>query len=820
MRVSLTWLKEFLPSGKLDTMEISELTSLLDMTGTAVEAVEILGDRQEGVVIGLIESKERHPEADTLWVTLVNIGADESLQIVCGAQNFEAGDKVPVATVGAVLPGDFTIKKSKLRGIVSFGMNCSAKELGVGGDQSGLLILPEDAPIGAVFSDWYGATDTVLDLEITPNRADCLSMVGVAREVGAVLEEIPRPVRDITLTEGDGHIDNLVSLGTIDPELCRRYCIRVIKDIKVGPSPAWLAEKVEAAGARSINNVVDATNYILFEMGQPLHAFDLDKLHKNSQGIAEISVRRAEENERFTTLDSAERTLNTSMAVIADSSGPVCLAGVMGGENTEVGDETVTVMLESAAFEPANISRTSRMLSLISESSLRFERGVDSQESSHILDRAAALIADVAGGTVVGGKLDAYPVEFEPSTVELSAAQIEALIGVAIPLDECEAILIRLGFKVRGGAPIDTLSDTATGSLMVEIPSFRLDVTREVDLIEEVLRVWGMDKVPYTLPAGRGRVGGRTERQQIRSKIGATLRSCGLTEAMAYPFSNADDLKKLNFEYDEGTIPAEVCNPMSIEQSLLRPTLLGGLLHMVSLNRRHGVKNVALYEMGTVFVARPGAKTPKETDMVAGVLSGSLHETSWNVPSTLVDFFDAKGAIEQVASTLGITRLKVVAGERPWLQPGRAADVLLGKDVIGWIGEIHPLVGERFETDSAVIAFELSAKRLLGAATSARTLEAPQRFPAVELDVALIVDMDTTAEMVQQRILSYGKKARLTSATLFDVYTGSNIPAGKKSLGYKLAYRDESRTLSTEEVEKGHEKLLSRLEQELGAQLR
>lgn len=820
MRVSLTWLKEFLPNGKLSTLDISELTSLLDMTGTAVEAVEITGDRQEGVVIGRIVTKERHPEADSLWITTVDIGAEEPLQIVCGAQNFEAGDKVPVAVVGAVLPGGITIKKSKLRGVVSFGMNCSAKELGVGGESSGLLILPQDAPIGALFSDWHGATDTILDLEITPNRADCLSMVGVAREIGAVLEETPLPVRDIKLEEGAGRVEDLVRLGEIDPDLCRRYCVRVIKDIKVGPSPAWLSEKVESAGARSINNVVDATNYILFEMGQPLHAFDLDKLRKGSDGITEVSVRRAGAGEHFTTLDGIERNLETSMAVISDSSGSTCLAGVMGGENSEVDDETVTVMLESAAFDPAITSRTSRVLSLISESSLRFERGVDATQSSDILDRAAALIADVAQGTVVGGKLDSYPVKHQPQSVELRASQLEELLGISIPLTSCAAILTRLGFGVTTATSEDAQSEITSGSLLVEIPAYRPDVEREVDLIEEVLRIWGMDKVPFTLPAGRGRIGGLTEKQKTRIKIGATLRACGLTEAMSYPFSNEEELEKVGFTYEEGTVAAEVCNPMSSEQSLLRPTLLPGLLHMVSLNRRHGVKNVALYEMGSVFVGRPGSKSPKETEMIAGVLCGSLNELAWNSTSNEVDFYDAKGILEQLAATLGITRLKVAAGERPWLQPGRAAEVLLGKDVIGWVGEIHPLVGERFETEGAVIAFEVSAARLLKASTNDRTLEAPQRFPAVELDVALVVDEGITAETVEQRILSFGKKAKLASVKLFDVYTGSNIAPGKKSLAYKLSYRDENRTLSNEEVEKGHEKLLARLEQELGAQLR
>lgn len=810
MRVSMKWLKELIPAEKIDALAFGDFLSLLDMTGTGVEGTEVTGAELPGVVIGKILTKDQHPDADKLHVCQVDVGGDEPLQIVCGATNFEAGDKVPVATVGAVLPGDFVIKKSKLRGVVSMGMNCSAKELGVGAGNSGLLILPEDAPVGATFSEWYGASDTILDLEITPNRPDCLSMKGIAREFGAILDATPREIELPKPQEGSEHIADLAAVTVEDAHACPRYSARVIRGVKIGPSPEWLAERVEAMGARSINNVVDITNYILFELGQPLHAFDYQRLAKGADGKAHVIVRHAHEGEKLTTLDEVERTLVPNNIVIADENGASCLAGVMGGLESEVTDATVDIFLESAAFDPAITSRTSRSLALISESSLRFERGVDPSGCMAALDKAAAMMADIAGGTVAAGVIDEYPAPKQPLNITLRAERLNTLVGQEIPLEEAAAILGRLGFGVEPG--VDELS--------IIVPTFRPDVTREVDLIEEVLRIFGMERIAPALPGGRKRIGGLTREQHLHQRIGQTMRACGLNETMTYPFSDPRDLEKLGFELDEEEVLVELHNPMSSEQSVLRPTLIAGLLNVVATNINKGVHNVALYEMGKTFKSALGRKTPKETERALGILTGSWNEAGWNDPATPLDFFDAKGVVENIAHALCIDRLRFEAGERPWLQPGRSANILLGKNVVGWIGEIHPLVAQRFDIEAPVIAFELEVEKFIKASKPARDFVVPPRYPALELDIALVVDEEVTAESIQQRLTSLGKKTPLAEVRLFDVYRGKGVEEGKKSLAFKLAYRSEDHTLAAEEVEKAHEKLLERLQKETGAVLR
>ena len=810
MRVSLKWLKELVDAQAIDALERTEFLSLLDMTGTGVEGTEVTGAELPGVVIGQIIAKEQHPDADKLHVCKVDVGQDEPLQIVCGATNFEAGDKVPVATVGAVLPGDFVIKKSKLRGVVSMGMNCSAKELGVGAGNAGLLILPEDAPVGTPFSSWYGASDTVLDLEITPNRPDCLSLRGMAREVGAILKAKVTEPELLAPEESTEKIEDIARVMVQDAEACPRYSARVIRGVKIGPSPEWLATRVESCGTRSINNVVDITNYILFELGQPLHAFDFGRLAQNGDGITEIIVRRAQEGEKLTTLDEVERTLTPNNIVIADANGASCLAGVMGGAYSEVSDETVDIFLESACFDPAITSRTSRSLALISESSLRFERGVDQTGCLEALDKAAAMIATIAGGEVVAGRIDEYPEPVAPRVLTLRASRLNTLVGEPIALEEAASILERLGFGITPHA----------AALECVVPSFRPDVIREVDLIEEVLRIYGMERISPTLPGGRGRIGGLTREQKLHREINQTMRACGLNETMTYPFSDPADLEKLGYEFEEGMQAVALHNPMSSEQSVLRPTMIAGLLNVVASNINKGVSNVHLFEMGKTFVTAQGRKTPKETERALGILTGSWNEPGWNDPSTKLDFFDAKGVVENIAHALCVDRLRFEEGSRPWLQPGRSAEILLGKASVGWIGEIHPLVAQHFDIDASVVAFEFEVNKFIKASKPAREFTTPARYPALELDIALVVDDAVSAQSLQQRIVSLGKKSPLAEVRLFDVYRGKGIETGKKSLAFKLAYRSDDHTLSAEEVEKAHEKLLERLQKETGAVLR
>jgi len=815
MRVSMKWLSELVDVD----LGVPELVDRLDLTGTAVEGVEVLGAALEGVVVGLIAAKERHPEADKLWVTTVDVGGSEPLTIVCGAQNFEAGDKVPVALVGATLPNGMTIKKAKLRGVPSQGMNCSATELGIGSDASGLLILPADAPVGMPFAQYRGLADTVIELEVTPNRPDCLSMAGVAREIAAVTATTYRHPAGSPSEQGAAAAES-VRVEIADPELCPRYTARLIRNVKIGPSPDWLAERVAAAGARPISNIVDITNYVMFELGQPLHAFDASTIATDESGRAHIIVRGANPGECMTTLDGQRRELKPGMILITDPSGPIALGGVMGGENTEVGERTVDILLEAASFQTTSISRTSRSLGLISEASSRFEKGVDPNACTAALDRAAQLMADLAGGQVAPGIVDVYPRPVEPITLTLRLERVNAILGTTLTAEEVASILVSLELGVSGGP----------SAFEVTVPSFRPDLVREIDLVEEVLRVWGMARVVATLPGGRERVGGLTPDQRLVERIGTTMRAAGLNETMTYAFADPEDLTRIGRELPSDELLVELINPMSEEQAVLRRTLLPGLLRSVSANQRHGVADVHLYEIGSVFWTAEGRKSPKERTVVAGVMAGSWNDASWSDPrgkdaspdaelrSSVLNFFDGKGVLEALAIELGFPRFTVRPVVLGWLQPGRAADVIVNGDVVGWLGEVHPLALRSFEAEGPVVAFELHIAPLIKGSRPKKYTEVP-RFPAIEIDVALVVDEAVAAGKVESAIVSAGGKL-LEGASLFDVYRGPGVPEGKKSLAYSLRYRAQDRTLSDEEVLPQHERLLRKVAGAVGAELR
>lgn len=866
MRVSLKWLSEYVdvPS------DLKAFCDRLDLTGTGVEGVERTGDAFDHVVTGKILEKVAHPDSDHMWVTKVDVGMantdkdgnPEPLQIVCGAQNFNQGDHVVVATIGAVLPGDFKIKKSKLRGVASCGMNCSARELGLGSDHDGIMILPEDAPVGMPLADYLKLSDTVLDLEITPNRPDCLSMVGMAREVGAMYNidaKNPLDEMEASLAE-DASLPSASDLATVtvaDQTRCPRYTARVIKNVKIGPSPDWLAERVSAAGGRPINNVVDVTNYILFLFGQPLHAFDYDKLVDDS-GKANIVVRAAEEGEHLTTLDGEDRALTEDMTVIATPQRAVALAGVMGGLETEVTEDSTTILLEAATFESGRTSRTSRNLGLISESSMRYERRVDDNNIDRIAAAAAQLLADVSGGSVVPGLIDVYGKKTDPKKLVFRVPRFQAMMGKDIPYDFICASLERLGCTVTAGlteefaeaaaqceadaAEIAGIEpgqvkdeslaaykkaladpDVATKVLSVVAPTYRPDLERGIDLYEEVLRLFGMDQIPSSLPGGPGRVGTKTERQRIMDKINDTLRACGLNETMTYSFADPHELEQLHMSTEGMGVPVELLNPLNAEQSVMRQSIIPGLMRSVAYNQSRGVHNVQLYETGVVFFGAEGKKKPKERERLAVVMAGAMEDPSWNKKPEPFDFFDGKGVIESLIRELAIAkpRFKALsAKEAPHLQPGRAAQVMAGGTVLGWLGEIHPLACEAFEAQAPVVAFELDLDALIKSARPARDYVDVPVFPAVTMDVAFVVDESVTHEQMMQRIHSAGGKL-LQSAQLFDVYRDpERVGVGKKSMAYALEYRAADRTLTTEEVDKQHARLIKKVCGSTGAEVR
>ena len=849
MRVSLKWLGEYVDV----PTDLKAFCDRLDLTGTGVEGVERTGDAFANIVTAQVLEKERHPESDHLWVCKVDVGAcnvdadgnPEPLQIVCGAQNFNAGDHIVTALVGAELPGDIKIKKSKLRGMASCGMNCSERELGLGDNHDGIMILPEDAPVGMPLADYLKMADTVLDLEITPNRPDCLSMVGMAREVGAMYrEDVTLPLYELVEDESQPAASDLVTVEIDDPERCPRYTARVIKNVKIGPSPAWLAERVTAAGARSINNVVDVTNYILFLYGQPLHAFDYDKL-VSADGKAHIIVRAAGDGEHFTTLDGEERVLTSDMTVIATPERAVALAGVMGGLDSEITEESTTVLLEAATFEHGRTSRTSRNLGLISESSMRYERGVDDNPIAAYSAAAAALLAEVAGGVVCPDLVDVYPTPTQPRELTFRIPRFCAMMGVDVPREDIIDILERLDCEVypqgqdpfgraekrrekrlqvlrgeRAGAGADVDEEDI---LLVVPPTCRPDLEREIDLYEEVLRLWGMDLVTPTLPSSPNRVGALTEAQKLTRVVNRALTACGLNETTTYSFAEPTELDKLRMSTEGLGLAVELINPMNAEQSVMRQSIIPGLLRSVAYNQSHGVRNVQLYETGVVFYAHEGSKKPREKQKVAGVMAGAMREASWNAPAVPFDFFDGKGVVENLARELALPKLRfkaLSAEEAPHLQPGRAAAVFSGGTALGWVGELHPLAVDAYEATAPVVAFELDMEALGKCMRPARDYVDVPTLPAVPMDVAFVVDEAVTNEKLLQCITSAGGKL-LAEAHLFDVYRDEQrVGVGKKSMAYALTYRAADRTLTSEEVERAQAKLVQKVCAATGAEVR
>lgn len=818
MRISYEWLKTM-----VDVPENpSDLVDEFVRTGTEVEAVERVGADLDHVVTAKVISKQPHPDSDHMYVCQVdvgekNLGADgkpEPLQIVCGAQNFNEGDHIVTAMIGAVLPGDFKIKKSKLRGVASMGMNCSERELGLGNDHDGIIILPKDAPVGMDFTDYRGMSDTVIDCEITPNRPDCLSMCGMAVEVSAMLDEDTHIELPHVQAECGPDAHDLVDVAIDDAELCQRYTARVVRNVKIGPSPEWLARRVIAAGSRPINNVVDVTNYVMYLTGQPLHAFDLGKLTERD-GKRHIVVRAAHEGEKLETLDGVERALTPDMAVITDDGKcAVALAGVMGGMNSEIDENTTDVLLESATFSSGHVSRTSRNLDLMSEASIRYERQVDGANCANVAEIAAALFEQCCGAEVCPGTVDVYPVVVPAPVIDFRPDRARMLCGADVPDEFMATRLTRLGCKVE---PADE------GHLTVTAPTNRPDLTREVDLIEEVCRLWGEGDITPTLPAAKNHAGGLTVEQRRVRLIGQTLRACGLSETSTYCFADPNDLVKLGITDEGRGIPVKIINPLVADQSQMRQSMLPGLVRSVAYNLDHGVPNVALYEIGRVFYGHENKSQPDEPSFVAGVMAGKRADDAWNQKFGEYDFFDAKGAVESLLDALRLTkvRFKVAEPEQyPWLQPGRAAEVLSQGEVIGWVGNIHPANLQKVGVDVPVVAFELSVEHLLRLAKKELPYVDVPTLPGVTHDLAIVVDEDVTYEQLVQRITSAGGKL-LADVRLFDVYRDRvRVGEGKKSIAFSLTYRAADRTLTSEEVEKAHEKLVNKVLRATGGEVR
>ena len=816
MRVSYDWLKTM-----IDVPESpKELSDEYIRTGTEVEAIDVVGESFDHVVTAQVLEKTPHPDSDHMYVCKVSVGDKnvdaegnpEPLQIVCGAQNFEAGDHIVTAMIGAELPGGIKIKKSKLRGVASFGMNCSARELGIGGDHAGIMILPEDAPVGMPFGEYYGSSDTVLDCEITPNRPDCLSMIGMARETGAIFDRDYHVELPAIKSETGRATADEISVEIADEGLCDRYVARIVRNVKVGPSPDWMVKRLNSLGIRPHNNIVDITNYVMMLTGQPLHAFDLSTFAEHD-GRRSVVVRAAKQDETFQTLDGEERVLDAGMGLITDGERPVALAGVMGGMDSEITDASVDVLVESACFNAGRTSHTSRDLSLISDASIRFERQVDETGCVDVANVTCALIEELAGGEVAPGYVDVYPAPKTIDSITLRYQRVLDICGAPIERDFVVRSLTRLGCTVE-----ETGED-----YLVTPPSFRPDLPREIDLIEEILRLWGMGRVEATIPAAKNHIGGLTHEQQLTRKVGQILRACGLNETTTFGFAAPGDLEKIHMSADGRGVPVVLMNPLVAEQTEMRRSLLPGLLQSVAYNEAHGTTNVHLYEIGTLFHGRENASLPRETQSVAGVLTGSWTDQTWNNTVDKLRFFAGKGIVEELLEQLRVpkVRFRVAEGKGyDFLQPGRAAEVLSGGTVLGWVGEIHPEAREAMNINQIVVAFELDLDKLIKGAHNQENYHEFSPFPAVQHDLAIVVPDEVTCEDLLQRITSAGGKL-LESVRLFDVYRDPiRVGVGKKSMAFSLTYRSDDHTLTSDEVERAHGKIVTKLCKATGGEVR
>lgn len=814
MNVSYQWLSDYID---VEGIAPQELAELLTQGGIEIDSVPSRNAGVTKVVVGYVKTREKHPDADKLSVCTIDAGLGEELRIVCGAPNVAAGQKVPVALVGAKLPGGLEIKRAKLRGVESQGMICSARELGINDkllpkeQQEGILVLPEETPIGADAVATLGLDDSILELDLTPNRSDCLSMLGVAYETAALTG---RPIRlpdsaKLLYATPEKTADR-VKVTIAAKEMCSLYTARYIKGVRVGPSPLWMQNRLIAVGVRPINNIVDVTNYVMLEYGQPLHAFDAAKV---AGGV--IEVRLAREGERLVTLDGQERKLEPHMLVIADAEKAIALAGVMGGANSEVSADTVDVILESAKFDGGTVRRTSRQLGLRSESSARFEKEVDAGRVRAALDRAAGLIAKYADGLVTEDVAEAVVTIPEPAVVDIGLDRINGMLGTSLSTLEVKTIWSRLGFDAV---------PNGEGAWRVTVPTRRGDITRDVDLIEEVARLHGYDSIPTTPIEGPTTSGALTAAQAIRRELRSVLTRAGLHEAICYSVTSSARTSLFR-ELGEGAKPIALALPMSEERSVLRTVLLPSLLEAAAYNLTRRNNDVALFEIGNVYHTDESKLTrlPHEKPRLAFTLAGNRLSGEWNRKAEGFDFYDAKGLLEAVFERLGLTeRISFESASPDGFHPGRTAAVKVeterGWETAGYVGQLHPDLQRAFDLPDTYVA-EIGLELLFEYADRGIVYRTLPRFPAAERDIAVVVDRGVTGVSLTDAIRRAAGEL-LESVRVFDVFTGERLGADMKSVALALVYRLADRTLTDEEVADAQSRVVAELEQSFGAELR
>lgn len=814
MLASISWLKNYVD---IDCTP-EELADKLTSVGLEVEGVHHLGAGISGVITGRVTEIYRHPNSDHLWVCMMDYGQG-IVQILTGAQNVQLNDIVPVATVGATLPPSsrnpegMTLKATKMRGLDSLGMLCSADELGIDSklllpeQRNGIYILPADTPIGVDVKTVMGLDDAVLDIDLTANKQDCFCMLGLAREAAAVMgKELRTP--DLTVKEeAGGDVNDVAKVDIQAADLCSRFTMRKLNNIKIMPSPAWMQNHLRACGMRPISNVVDVTNYVMLEMGQPMHAYDYDTLVDHH-----IIVRRGQDGEKFMTLDGQERILDHSMITIADPEKAIGLGGVMGGLYTEVTDKTQNVLLEAAQFYGPSIRRTSKALGLRSEASGRFERGIDVASCTKALDRAANLLEAMGACTTVKGIIDTYPVEYKPAVIRVTPEKINIRIGIEIPKEEMIDILRRLQFTVaEEGA-----------ELVITAPTWRQDVTCDADISEEIARMHSFDKIETHMPS-LGLVQGRQDvAEDVRDQVEDYMVSAGLDEVMTYSFVHPTVVDKLLLpEDDPRRTVIKIMNPISDEFGVMRTSMVPSLLATASRNLAHQVESVKIFEVGKTFApkALPLTEFPVEKRILCAVMTGKRTALSWCEARGEVDFYDMKGVVEGLMESLGAADYELVHETQSYLHPGKSCAVKYKGQIIGYFGELHPVAADNFDVPEATYVLELEIAPLVEAATAVPQYTHLPKFPSMSRDIAVVVPVAVTNAELEATIRKFAGEL-LTDVKVFDIYTGKQVAEGCKSMAFNLTYQAADRTLTDAEVDASMKQVIAEVAEAYKAELR
>ena len=810
MQVSIKWLKDYIDF----TETPAALADKLTMAGIPVENVVDPGAGLEKVITGRIEKLEKHADSDHLQICTMNVGAAEPIIIVTGAQNVAAGQVVPVAMIGAHLPNGLKISKGKLRGVMSYGMLCSAQELKMDLEKlpdkqkTGIFILPADTAIGLPIANILGLNDIVLEFELTANRGDCFSVWGLVREIAVLTGNKPKWT-DITVKEDDAaKTADLIAVDIEAKDLCSRFSARMLKNVKIGPSPEWMQQRLDGAGIRPINNVVDVTNFVMIELGQPMHAYDYDQIDGHK-----LTARRAIPGEELHTLDDSSRKAKDEMLVIADAVKAAGLAGVMGGLETEVTEATRMVVLEAASFHGPSVRRTARACGLHSEASGRFERGIDATKTERALNRAAQLLQEMGACTVCQGIVDVYPAPKQPVKVSFTAEQINRRLGTKIPQAQMIDILTKLEFVIEGAT---------ADEVVVTVPTWRYDVNYMEDISEEIARIYGFDNIPSTTPFGSVMQGGQSDKQNFIDRINAVLSGLGLNETVSFSFTHPSMFDKLNIPQDSELRQAvPIMNPLTDEYPLVRTTLLSSVFENVVRNLSRKNDDLKIFEVAPVFMpkALPVTEQPIETLKLAGALLGRRDVIGWNQDNAAVDFYDAKGIVEELLAELSIGKYTVEAGEHYAMHPGKTACFKKGRDVIATVGEVHPAVLAAFSITKKMYIFEMDVATLMKYTAGNFKYQSLPKYPAISRDLAMLVDETVNASAIEKIIVQNGGKF-LKDVRLFDVYQGEQIEKGQKSLAFSLQFQSGDKTLTDEEVEVPFKVILEKIETTFAAKLR